>query len=136
MRRRRRNWPLIVGGAVLGGILVSLGFALFGPRDRVPAVGQRAELRVEVLNGCGVDGAAMRAAARVRRAGYRVESTGTADNYHYRRDVVVVRSGDRDDARPLLEVLDHPILIEQRLESHDYDITVIVGTEHRLVGGN
>jgi hypothetical protein len=30
-------------------------------------------------------------------------------------------------------VLNDAILIEQRLESHDYDITVIVGTEHRLV---
>lgn len=92
-------------------------------------------VRIEVLNGCGEEGAADRVAGILRRRGYRVESTGNAEHFHYRRDLVVVREGDGGEAATIAEALGGAAVVEQRMAAYPYEITVIVGTPHPLVPG-
>ena len=133
--RRRRSGGLLsfvlvlVLGAAAGAAVLSV---LLRSQESHPLLLGRADMRVEVLNGCGVDGAAARAAAEIRRAGYPVDRVGAADHYHYRKDIVVVRSGDRDDVRALAELLD-AVLVEQRRPRYPYVVTVIAGRPHHLV---
>ena len=136
-RRRRPRWLTlglgILAGAVLGGILFGV---VFRSSDGVSEDAIRSELRVEVLNGCGLTGAAGRAASKLRRAGFRVESTGAADHYHYVHDVVIVRAGDRAEVERLAGVLRDAVLVEQRIPGYAFDVTVIAGRAHHLVESN
>jgi len=58
------------------------------PRDRV---------RIMVLNGNGLNGAAARAAARLRRLGYRIAGTANAARMNYATSLVLYRPGYRSE---------------------------------------
>ena len=103
-------------------------------RNREPAFlpAADAELSIEVLNGCGTSGAGERVAMILRGAGYRVDSIGNADHFHYRDDVVVARKVGLDKAEPLGRLLGATGVIEQRRTGYPYDITIVVGKVRSL----
>lgn len=136
MRRRRRTGQILtllfvlILGAAGGAFLLSL--FLQSQESPAPPM-ERPDVRVEVLNGCGVDGAADRVASILRRGGFRVEHTGNADHFHYRRDVIVIREGTGREAEDISRLLDGATVVEQRVPAYPYEITVVVGEPHPLV---
>lgn len=136
-RNRRGGWLGSLGVLLLG---ITAGVALISVfmRSQEPSGPPQVDgdLRVEVLNGCGSPGAADRVAMILRRNGLVVESTGNADHFHYRSDIVVARRVSRARAEPLGRILSGATVVEQRLPNHEYDITVIVGKPRSLLDGN
>ncbi len=134
-RRRRANLATLVlvllAGAALGAVALSV---VLRSREPGPARAGDPDLRVEVLNGCGMEGVADRVASILRSGGYRVESVGNADHFHYRQDIVVARTVDRKRAEALARWLDGPtVVVEQQIPGYGYDVSVIVGRPHSLV---
>lgn len=88
-------------------------------------------VQIEVLNGCGVPGAANRMTDRLRRLGFDVVETGNFDHFDVRRTLVISRNGDMDAAARVADMLG---LEEDRIlreESPDYylDMTILIGAD-------
>ncbi len=74
---------------------------------------------VDVRNGSGVAGAASVAAERLAESGFEIADIGNASNFEYRRTVISHRTGEREVARRVKEVLAVPDA--QLIEQHDWD---------------
>lgn len=116
-------------GAVVGAGLLSV---VFRAREPAPPAAADPDLSIEVLNGCGSEGAADRVAMLLRGAGYRVDFVGNADHFHYREDIVVARTLGRSRAEPVARILGDAALVEQRRPGSLYDVTVVVGKTRSL----
>jgi hypothetical protein len=89
------------------------------------------EIRVQVLNGCGVPGAGSSLASLLRRGeGIDVIEIGNADSFEFESSVVVDRAGNRTAARRVAEVLGEPPVVLQRTLERRFDVTVIVGYDN------
>jgi hypothetical protein len=132
-RRGRRRWllPALVVGS--GGVLFAVWLLARKPDAPEAAPPVDLDLSVEVLNGCGIPGAADRVAALLRRKGYRVAEVSNADHFHYRDDIVVARTVGYREALPVGKLLDGATVVEQRVEGHPVQITVVVGKPRPLV---
>jgi len=136
VNRHRRSWRPAAWGfgflaaAAVGALLWS---RVQGPKTEDGPPPTHPEIAIEVLNGCGVDGAADRAASELRRGGYPVDRVSDADHFHHRRDLVVIRRGDGSEAPTVSALLGGAAVIEQRIPEYGYDLTVVVGTPHPLV---
>lgn len=121
--------------ALVLGIGLAVGIWLASPSDdpAPPATLEETDLAVEVVNGCGVSGAADRVASILRRAGYRVERVGNADHFHYREDLVVARRVERSRVRKLGLVLGDVEVVEQFDPDAEVDVTVIVARPRPLI---
>jgi hypothetical protein len=99
------------------------------PRDliaeSVPSIG-----RVQVLNGCGAEGAADRMTDFLRAKKIDVAATGNAASWNYPFTLVIAHAGDMAVARQIARALktDHLVLI--RKEDRTYDATVIIGPDY------
>ncbi|MCK4323895.1 MAG: LCP family protein, partial [Armatimonadetes bacterium] len=63
---------------------------------------------IEVCNGSGTAGVAAVAAERLAQSGFEIADVGNADSFEYHRTVINHRSGDREVARRVKEVLAVP----------------------------
>lgn len=91
-------------------------------------------VRVEVLNGNGISGAASVVANRLRESGFEVVSVGNADRFDYRTTAVIPRGGHVDEAHRVAEALGAQIHASsesgvERGSSNDADVVVIVGRD-------
>ena len=93
---------------------------------------QHAPLEVEVLNGCGVPGLALRFTNYLRSQGYDVVHFSDADNYDYPRTLVFNRGIDPDRALQVAHALSlDPAALENRPDSAlQLDVTVILGHDY------
>lgn len=91
-----------------------------------PVVASR-PIKVEVLNGCGVPGAAERVATLLREGHFIVERTGNAPEFGHTENLVIARTTDREAMEEVARRLDCPNRLVQRNEAADVDVTVIVG---------
>lgn len=136
MSRRRRRGGVLTLIAVLGvGIIlgaVALSVYLRAREPGSPPTGDP-DLRIEVLNGCGIEGVGEQVAALLRRGGFRVERVDNADHFHYRSDIVVARRVDPVRARSVARWLRGAEVIEQSKRDYPYDVTVVVGQPHSLI---
>jgi hypothetical protein len=86
------------------------------------------EIRVQVLNGCGVPGAGAGMASVLRRAGgLDVIEIGNADEFDFQSSVVLDRTGDSAPAQRVAKILDGAPVLRQRRSDTQSDVTVIVG---------
>lgn len=91
------------------------------------AIGGR-EIRVQVLNGCGVPGAGSGMASILRLAGgMDVVEIGNADQFDFESSLVLDRTGNPALAERVARILDGAPVIKQRLADPPGDVTVIVG---------
>jgi hypothetical protein len=120
-----KRWGLILGlvalAAIAGARLVARPKA-----PEAPAVASR-PIRVEVLNGCGVPGAAERVATVLREGRFLVERIGNAPEFGHTENLVIARTADREAMEEVARRLDCPNRLVQRNEAADVDVTVIVG---------
>lgn len=112
--------------AFLGLALVSTGVAVL----RRPATAPLPTLRVQVLNGCGEAGLAARVGAHLRTLDQDVVEVTDASHHDHPRTVLVDRVGRPDLARRLADALGGPLVVLERREGVDSDVTLILGADH------
>ncbi len=91
---------------------------------RIPSVGS-----VQVLNGCGVDGAANVVSEFLRKQRFDVKNIGNAPTGNYRTTLVVSRKKDSDVARQVARALKTNSVFLMRNGDDMYDVTVYVGAD-------
>lgn len=95
------------------------------------------DIKVQVLNGCGVRGIAARVRGILRDRGFDVMSYGNADRQNYRQSKVIIRS-EGTFGEQVAEVVARSLgisseQIEKEIDASlgDINITVILGLDHR-----
>ncbi len=93
-------------------------------------------IKIEVLNGCGVNGLARTVGTRLRELGFDVMTLENADSFGYPESIVIDRIGNPGEADRVAEALGIANRIQQivpdpfRIEG----VTVIVGKDYRRLG--
>lgn len=85
---------------------------------------------VEVLNGCGVAGAAGVVADKLTKAGFQVTKQGNAPAFGYDRCQVITRGGSPSGVQRLASLLKCTDIREESKTQGRPDITVIVGRDY------
>ncbi len=91
-------------------------------------------VRVEILNGGGVPGAAARATELARAAGYDVVYFGNASSFDYIESEVVDRVGRADFARGVADALGIHNLRSEADEDLYVDLSVVLGQDWQPPG--
>ena len=99
------------------------------PTPAARAVGDPAEVRVEVLNGAGTSGLARDATHRLRGLGFDVVYFGNATNFDRGRSVVLDRTGSVDPARAVAASLGIDSVATARDTTLLLDVTVVLGED-------
>lgn len=85
------------------------------------------EVRVEVLNGCGLEGAAGKTKERLESNGYTVIAVGNATAFDYEETVLFTAGGEEGNAKRIADLFG---MNEKNIRETDYDIKVIVGDDY------
>lgn len=102
---------------------------LEGGADEGPPEAEQ-PLRVQVLNGCGIPGAAGRATEMIRDAAVKLDSPANADSYDYERTIIEYRQGTKQAAQRLARRLGvkRPQLKQvSRASGEGPDLTITLG---------
>jgi hypothetical protein len=132
--RRQVSAALFVTLGLVGAFVVSaiagLGDDGDGPASAGPrALGDPAQVRVEVLNGAGTAGVARAATDRLRAAGFDVVFFGNAARFDHPRSAVLARLGDLDRARAVAASLGIDSVTVALDSSLLLDVTVLLGDD-------
>lgn len=117
---------------ILFALLVAIFlYSLFTRSPRKPGASPPAVTRVQILNGCGVDGLAAKTAKFLRLKGYDVVDVGNTPLLL--ESLVVDRVGNRDAARKLAKLLgvSEENVIQQSCDYLELDLTVILGKDYK-----
>ncbi len=90
----------------------------------VPYIG-----RVEVLNGCGIEGAAGKVAGYLRSTNFDIKSVGNAQTWNYPFTMVISRTQDTTVASQVASSLDTDKMVIIRNNDKMHDVTVIIGPD-------
>lgn len=116
----------------VGLLILALSYPLLR-RDRIEEAtwGEDSsfDTRIMVLNGCGTEGIAEEVSSCLRDAGFDIVGTGNADAFDYEHTMVIDRSGSRDKAQRVGEVLQCERVMLQRITAPSSDVTVVVGAD-------
>lgn len=102
--------------------------ALKIPRETAPAVPCIG--RIQVLNGCGINGAANRVTDFLRQKKFDVKSTDDAETWNYPHTLVISRTADMTIARQVAAALGTDRCVLMRNNDSTYNVTVIVGPDY------
>jgi hypothetical protein len=127
----RRSWPLLIATCAIAGA------AYFAIRtgQEVPDLEPRTlpvpegRVRVEVLNGGGISGAARRATDLSREAGFDVVYFGNASSFDRTESQVVDRVGRTELARAVAEVLGIRNVLSDPDPDLYVDVSVVLGSD-------
>lgn len=92
------------------------------------------DLRLQVLNGCGVKGLAKIITPDLRARGFDVRETKNAAHFDYKRSSVIDRTGDVARARTVavsLGIDEHSVSSEPSVNLVDIDLTLIIGADYQ-----
>ncbi|HMB70338.1 MAG TPA: LytR C-terminal domain-containing protein [bacterium] len=124
---------------VVGGVVVLAGLLLRGPvgLGGVPERERGRPIRVEVLNGSGVNRAGQGLAEHLRAEGFDVVDIRNADRADYEETVVLDRAGNRRFAESVARELGAGDPVTHRDEDLLLEVTVILGRDRakEFVGG-
>ena len=134
MPTSRNLFPFSVICCLLG-ISLIVGFVRNHPPSAAPEEKEQTITvpyigRVQVLNGCGVDGAADKVADYLRKKKFDVKSTGNAPTFNYPSSMVVSRTQDMTVARQVARALHTDRCHLERTGDSTYDVTVIIGPDY------
>ena len=108
-------------------IIFSLSVRWLGPgrsrsEDRLP-------IQIEVLNGTGEQGAAMRVAMELRKSGIDVLIVGNAERFDFAESLIIDRRGNPQLVERLARLLGGPRVLVQIKEKSLVDATLIIGAD-------
>ena len=94
--------------------------------QKIPWIG-----KIQVLNGCGVDGAANVVAEYLRSKKFDVKNISNAPTGNYKATLVVSRKKDQAMARQVAGALGTSAVFILRTRDEMYDVTVFVGADFK-----
>lgn len=94
--------------------------------DRIPYIG-----RLQILNGCGIGGAAHTVAEYLRFHNFDVKNIGNAENWNFTETLIISRFIDTTIAQQVALALLSKNMVLIRTQETRYDVTVIVGNDYR-----
>jgi hypothetical protein len=94
------------------------------PLASVPSIGS-----VQVLNGCGAEGAANRVADFLRSKGFDVKDIGNASTWNHQSTIVISRTTDMNLANGIEKLLKTGKVVLIRNGDSMYDVTVVAGPD-------
>jgi hypothetical protein len=94
--------------------------------QKIPWIG-----KIQVLNGCGVDGAANIVAEYLRTKKFDVKNIGNAPTGNYKTTLVVSRKKDQAMAHQVADALGTNAVFILRTQDEMYDVTVFVGADFK-----
>ncbi len=90
----------------------------------VPHIG-----KIEILNGCGIEGAAGKVANYLRSDNFDIKSVGNAETWNYPFTIVISRTPDTTVASQVASSLNTDKMIVIRNNDQMHDVTVIIGPD-------
>ncbi|MEE9456921.1 MAG: LytR C-terminal domain-containing protein [bacterium] len=84
---------------------------------------------VEVLNGCGIEGAAAKMRERLEANGYAVVAVGNAATFDYKETVIEAAEAEREAALRAAALFG---LGDERLEPPAYDVKITIGDDYTV----
>lgn len=135
-----KGWLLGVGVAVVfavvGAFTASLWIEIRGPTpppppppDEISPEWRARRIRVEVLNGVGIDGLARAATEQLRGWGFDVVYYGNASQFDRDSSVVIARVASVEPARRVADALGIPKVRRAPDEELYLDVTVVLGED-------
>jgi hypothetical protein len=122
----------VLAGAIVLGMKRSQktggpALALPGGTGGIPSIG-----RIQILNGCGADGAANKVGDFLRAKGFDVKNKGNAPASNYSFTLVVSRKKDMSIAQQVAQSLgtEKDKVVLMRNGDETYDVTVFVGSDY------
>jgi len=93
----------------------------------------RADLKIEILNGTGVPGAAGKAAELLEKLGWQGIKTGNADNFDYQKTVIQIKESKKEYFGLLEGDLSSQYTLEEKPQilsgDNKFDAVIIVGKD-------
>ena len=86
--------------------------------------------KIEVLNGSGIRGAAVKVADRLKEAGFEVTRTDNAPNFDYNRCCIITHKGKTEPVQRIAKLLNCDDIREEHAPNDAIDVTVIVGRDY------
>ncbi|HEX2956523.1 MAG TPA: LytR C-terminal domain-containing protein [Chitinispirillaceae bacterium] len=86
---------------------------------------------IELLNGCGVDGAALEVANYLRSKSFDVKNIGNAPEWNYSSTLVVSRTKDTTMASKVASALNTQMMTLIINNNTLYDVTVFIGSDYK-----
>ncbi len=129
MRKKRRKriktgyWALAL--CIVIAFSVAVRWSGIGRNER----GEAPQIQIEVLNGTGISGLAMKTAVELRKLGVDVLIVGDAEHFHFERSVIVDRRGNKDIVSRLSRLTGCGNVVEQRQERPLVDATFVIGSD-------
>jgi hypothetical protein len=90
------------------------------------------KVRVEVLNGCGIEDLGEKLKERFEEAGFSVIYTGNADSFNYDKTVVIDRAGNLQLAQKVAKTINVSQISQSIDKSDTVDVSVIIGRDLKL----
>lgn len=94
-------------------------------QNTVPYIG-----RIQILNGCGADGAAHQMANFLRSHHFDVKNIGNAESWNYPKTLVISRISDTTIATQVAKALKTEKMLLMKTRETLYDVTVIIGPDY------
>jgi hypothetical protein len=91
----------------------------------VPDIGS-----IELLNGCGTEGAANKVADYLRSNNFDVKYVGNADTWNYPFTMVITRGKNDSVANQVARILKTDKLVKIRDNDNSFDVTVVIGPDY------
>ncbi len=85
---------------------------------------------IQLLNGCGAEGAATKVADYLRDNDFDVKFVGNADTWNYPYTMVISRSTDDMIANQVAQVLKTDKVVKIRNNDNSFDVTVVIGPDY------
>jgi len=118
---------------LLGAFLISMAI-MFHREDPEEIYARNSNLRVEVLNGCGVNRVALRVANLLRRQGFNVVKIGDANNKSFEKTVVIERNNiNMENARYFAKRISCKIIGKDIDPTLYLDVTIIIGNDYKII---
>jgi LytR cell envelope-related transcriptional attenuator len=131
---------------VLGAIIIFLAYSLYLKiKNKEDAEKELAKkklaapiVQVEVLNGCGISGAAEKFTDYLRSDNFDVVQTGNYISFDVDKSMVIDRTGNKSNAVKVADALgiDHKNIIQQINNDYILDVSLIIGKDFKQLKPN
>ena len=91
----------------------------------VPDIGS-----IQLLNGCGAEGAANKVADYLRSNNFDVKYVGNADTWNYPFTMIISRNGNDSIANQVANVLKTDKIVNIRDNDNSFDVTIVIGPDY------